>query len=161
MLIFYVGMVTYEMLTGLPPWYTQDKEKLFERLRKAPLKFPYYVSKPAASLIQGLLNRNPQERLGAGGGSEVKSHVFFTSIDWESLMKCSIAPPFNPLRNQDAEDTQNFEKEFTSLPVHSIDDSAGGRAERISSDTFQNFTFEEDSFLDQSMPRIRHRSEST
>jgi len=46
-----LGMVTYEMLTGLPPWYTTDKQKLFDRLRKAPLKFPFYVSKPAASFI--------------------------------------------------------------------------------------------------------------
>ena len=143
-----LGMVTYEMLTGLPPWYTQDKEKLFERLRKAPLKFPYYVSKPAASLIQGLLNRNPQERLGAGGGSEVKAHIFFASVDWDALTRGAVAPPFNPLRNQEAEDTQNFEKEFTSLPVQSIDDSTVERAERINSETFQNFTFEEESFLD-------------
>ena len=47
-----LGMVTYEMLTGLPPWYTQDKELLFERLRKSPLKFPHFVSKLASSFIQ-------------------------------------------------------------------------------------------------------------
>lgn len=46
-----LGMVTYEMLTGLPPWYTTDKQKLFDRLRNAPLKFPFYVSKSAASFI--------------------------------------------------------------------------------------------------------------
>jgi serine/threonine protein kinase len=47
-----LGMVLYEMLTGLPPWYTTDRDKLFERLRSAPLKFPFYVSRPAASIIQ-------------------------------------------------------------------------------------------------------------
>ena len=47
-----LGMVLYEMLTGLPPWYTTDRDKLFERLRGAPLKFPFYVSRPAASIIQ-------------------------------------------------------------------------------------------------------------
>lgn len=46
-----LGMVTFEMLTGLPPWYTTDKQKLFDRLRNAPLKFPFYVSKSAASFI--------------------------------------------------------------------------------------------------------------
>jgi serine/threonine protein kinase len=49
-----LGMVLYEMLTGLPPWYTTDRDKLFERLRSAPLKFPFYVSRPAASIIQVL-----------------------------------------------------------------------------------------------------------
>jgi serine/threonine protein kinase len=59
-----LGMVTYEMLTGLPPWYTTDREKLFDRLRNSPLKFPFYVNRPAASLIQGLLTRDPRKRLG-------------------------------------------------------------------------------------------------
>ncbi len=35
-----LGMLMYEMLTGLPPWYTKDRQKLFERLRSAPLVIP-------------------------------------------------------------------------------------------------------------------------
>lgn len=58
-----LGMVTYEMLTGLPPWYTTDRQKLFERLRRATLKFPFYVSRPAASIIQGMLTRDPSTSL--------------------------------------------------------------------------------------------------
>lgn len=54
-----LGMVLYEMLTGLPPWYTTDRDKLFERLRSAPLKFPFYVSRPAASIIQVRHTRLP------------------------------------------------------------------------------------------------------
>ena len=46
-----LGMVMYEMLTGLPPWYSTDRQKLFERLKGAPLTFPIYVSRPAASVI--------------------------------------------------------------------------------------------------------------
>ena len=45
-------MVLYEMLTGLPPWYTTDRTKLFDRLRHAPLKFPHHVSPPAAAIIE-------------------------------------------------------------------------------------------------------------
>jgi serine/threonine protein kinase len=50
-----LGMVTYEMLTGLPPWYTTDREKLFEALRSAPLKFPMSVNRTAALFIQVFL----------------------------------------------------------------------------------------------------------
>ena len=143
-------MVAYEMLTGLPPWYTQDKDLLFERLKKAPLKFPSYVTKSASSFIQQLLNRDPQQRLGSGGANDVKIHPFFAEVNWDALMRREVEPPFNPLRNSDAESSRNFEKEFTTLPLRSIDEYGRGesRAERLSSGMFENFTYEEDSYLD-------------
>lgn len=149
-----LGMVTYEMLTGLPPWYTTDREKLFDRLRHAPLKFPFYVNRPAASFIQALLNRNPIERLGASGGSQVKNHPFFSSIDWDAMMRREVTPPFNPCRNQDISDSDNFEKEFTNMPVNSIDEGSTPSSRLSSptysdndSETFLNFTYEEESVL--------------
>ena len=143
-------MVTYEMLTGLPPWYTNDKEILFERIRKAPLKFPNYVSRKASSFIQKLLNRNPQERLGANGAAEVKAHPFLESVNWTAMLAREVDPPFNPCHNQDASDSKNFEREFTGLPLQSFDDGyrTESRADRVSSSTFENFTYEEDSYLD-------------
>lgn len=47
-----LGMVAYEMLTGLPPWYTTNREKLFQAIRSAPLKFPMSVNRTAALFIQ-------------------------------------------------------------------------------------------------------------
>ena len=64
-------MLMFEMLTGLPPWYTKDRQKLFERLRSAPLVIPKGVSAPASSIIQGLLTRNPSKRLGTHGALQV------------------------------------------------------------------------------------------
>lgn len=142
------------MLTGLPPWYTTDREKLFERLRSAPLKFPFYVNRPAASLIQGFLRRNPLERLGANGGEEVRAHPFFASMNWHALLKRQVEPPFNPCRNQNVADTENFEKEFTSMPLKSVDESSStipipSASGSESSEEFINFTFEEESQLDE------------
>lgn len=65
-------MLMYEMLTGLPPWYTKDRQKLFERLRGAPLVIPKNVSAPSASIIGGLLTRNPSKRLGTLGALQVR-----------------------------------------------------------------------------------------
>jgi serine/threonine protein kinase len=145
-------MVTYEMLTGLPPWYTTDKEKLFERLRSAPLKFPFYVSRPAAMLISSFLKRNPLERLGSNGGSEVKSHPFFASMDWEGLYNRRIRPPFDPCKDQDIVNTDNFDREFTTMPLHSVDENSlsgpGSKSPDVDKDVFLNFTFEEESMLD-------------
>lgn len=154
-----LGMVLYEMLTGLPPWYTTDRDKLFDRLRNAPLKFPFYVGRPAASLIQALLNRNPVQRLGSGGGAEVRSHGFFHNLDWDAMYRREIPPPFNPCRNQDVYASENFEKEFTNMAVYSVDDPNGqtreapAGGESGNAETFLNFTYEEESVLEKERER--------
>ena len=38
--ILEVGALVYEMLTGLPPYYIRDRDKLFERIRKGDLSYP-------------------------------------------------------------------------------------------------------------------------
>jgi len=151
-------MVAYEMLTGLPPWYTTNREKLFQSIRSAPLKFPMSVNRTAALFIQALLNRNPLQRLGANGGREVREHAFFSPIDWDALYSRNTTPPFNPTRNQSELETANFEREFTNMPV-SMDASCppvdldllgetDPRDRRLCSDTFLNFTYEEESHLE-------------
>ena len=78
------------MLTGLPPFYSRDREKLFEKIRKAELTFPKYVSERAKSVLSQLLTRDPNMRLGSGAADaeEVKQHPFFAGeIDWEGMLK--------------------------------------------------------------------------
>ncbi|GMI04854.1 hypothetical protein TrLO_g15116 [Triparma laevis f. longispina] len=141
-----LGMVLFEMLTGLPPWYTTDRQKLFDSLRNAPLTFPYHVSRTAQSIIRGMLTRDPAERLGGKvGAEELKSHPFFAAIDWDALMSKRLMPPFNPCSKSDGKDTANFEREFTNMPTESVDMT---RQNRVQSGTFEGFTFEEKSALD-------------
>ncbi|ETM03470.1 AGC protein kinase [Phytophthora nicotianae] len=155
-----LGMVLYEMLTGLPPWYTNDRKKLFERLRSARLHFPPYVSRRAEALIRQLLNRNPAERLGSKGAHQVKNHLFFESIDWAKLAKKQATPPFRPCHSamNDGEAPLNFEAEFTRLPLPSAENVATspqsgrlgalGTRLRRDSDTFKDFTYESPGYLE-------------
>ncbi|EQC35648.1 AGC protein kinase [Saprolegnia diclina VS20] len=142
-----LGMVLYEMLTGLPPWYTRNRQKLFERVRNAPLTFPDYVSAPAQSLIAGLLNRNPNERLGNKSAKDIQVHPFFAAINWDALYARELPPPFNPCANINLEETKNFEAEFTKMQLNSVPDATvmGGSYNRSSdvrgSITFQGFTY--------------------
>ncbi len=96
-------------------------------------------------LLQGLLNRDPQQRLGSNGGGEVMRHPFFSVINWDALYRREVTPPFDPCKNQDVEDATNFEADFTNMPLVSVDED--GRSDRIVSDTFQNFTYEEESHM--------------
>lgn len=73
-------------------------------------------------------------------------HPFFTGINWDALYRREVEPPLDPCKNQDIGDARNFEADFTSLPLVSIDGDEG-RADRVTSDTFQNFTYEEESNL--------------
>ncbi|KAK3937480.1 Serine/threonine-protein kinase gad8 [Diplogelasinospora grovesii] len=85
-----LGVLLYEMLTGLPPFYDEVTNEI--------ISFPGYdVVPPAAKdLLTKLLNRNPAERLGASGAAEIKSHPFFHSIDWRKLLQRKYEPAFKP-----------------------------------------------------------------
>jgi len=62
---YLLGVLLYEFLTGITPYYANTKEKLFENILKGPLKMPSRgISDLAKDLIVKLLNRNPKKRLG-------------------------------------------------------------------------------------------------
>ncbi|XP_057626927.1 ribosomal protein S6 kinase delta-1 isoform X5 [Chionomys nivalis] len=80
-----LGAVLFELLTG----------KTLVECHPAginthtTLNMPDCVSEEARSLIQQLLQFNPLERLGAGvaGVEDIKSHPFFTPVDWAELTR--------------------------------------------------------------------------
>jgi serum/glucocorticoid-regulated kinase 2 len=94
-----LGMILYEMMTGLPPWYTTDRSKLFRRLRSAPLVFPKEInfSPQCKACIAGLLEREPRMRLGVMGLRSAMRHEFFyRRINFEALRGRQIAAPIRP-----------------------------------------------------------------
>ena len=91
-----LGMLLYEMMTGLPPWYTTDRAKLFRRLKSAPLDIPSYFSEQAANCVSVLLERNPRRRLGVTGIRTAMEHEFFRNISWKSLYARKVEPPIRP-----------------------------------------------------------------
>lgn len=64
-----LGALLYELLTGLPPYYSRDTNKIFQSILYENLNFPQgLVSGPGRDLIRKLLAKNPEERLGTVGG---------------------------------------------------------------------------------------------
>jgi RAC serine/threonine-protein kinase len=115
-----LGALLYEMLKGLPPFYCQDRERLFEKIRKETLRFPPFFSASAKSVLSGLLERDPDKRLGSGptDAEEIKAHSFFSVIDWNKLQIGEITPPWKP-PVQGSADTSQFDTEFTTMPIFS------------------------------------------
>ncbi|CAK4081206.1 unnamed protein product [Aphanomyces euteiches] len=113
-----LGVVLFEMLTGLPPWYSENPEE-FARARSTPLEIPSYVSESAAHLIRSLLIPRPSARIGsARGSSEIKEHPFFAGWSWSAASQCSIVPPINPCNSMSSIlNASNFDIEFTRMSL--------------------------------------------
>lgn len=58
-----VGTIIYEMLTGLPPFYTEDEENMYTKIMTAELEFPPFLSYEVTDLISKFLRRDPTQRL--------------------------------------------------------------------------------------------------
>lgn len=91
-----LGMIVYEMMTGLPPWYTTDRSQLFRRLKSAPLEIPSYFSDASADCVSTLLERNPRRRLGVTGIRTAMEHPFFRNISWRALYSRRVEAPVQP-----------------------------------------------------------------
>lgn len=66
---------------------------------RGEVTFPtrFTISDDAKHFILALLNRNPNERLGADSSKEVKNHPWLAEIDFEMLYRKEVDPPFTPL----------------------------------------------------------------
>ena len=83
--------------TGLPPFYDEDVNVMYQRIVADPLLFPQDMPHDAMTLITGLLQRDPTKRLGSNGAEEIKRHPIFSKhIDWHRLLAKKIQPPFKP-----------------------------------------------------------------
>ena len=112
------------MLTGLPPWYSEDRHKMYEGIKAGALQFPPDMSPQAVDVLTKFLSRNAKERLGSQGGIlQVKQHSFFSDVDWQAMLNRSIEAPFKPNLQHDL-DTGNFETDFTKLPINSVRESS-------------------------------------
>ncbi|KAH6585139.1 hypothetical protein BASA61_007062 [Batrachochytrium salamandrivorans] len=139
-----LGILFYEMTTGLPPFYSENTNLMYKKILHNDLVFPPGFPPQAQSLCRGLIDRDPKRRLGAGpqDAEEIKNHPYFLDVDWNQLLKRRVRPPFKPMVVSEL-DTTNFDPAFTeSIAVDSLPIDAP--LSETLQENFKGFTFTND-----------------
>mmetsp|Transcript_40501 Transcript_40501/g.29846 ORF Transcript_40501/g.29846 Transcript_40501/m.29846 type:complete len:133 (+) Transcript_40501:591-989(+) len=88
--VYQIGVVLYEMLVGLPPYYNNNIKVLYQNIQKGKLTVPKYVSSDAKKFLLKLLNKDPKKRPKL---ADIKKEPFLSGIDWVKLAQKKIKPP--------------------------------------------------------------------
>jgi serine/threonine protein kinase len=117
-----LGTVLYEMLFGLPPFYSRNQKEMYDQILNQPLTISNMASPSSRDILQSLLEKDRHKRLGCKRDfEEIKSHEFFVSINWAKLLKREIKPTFIPKVKNEADDSL-ISDEFKRIkpPVNSL-----------------------------------------
>lgn len=119
---FSFGCMNYKLLKGHSPFRqhrTKDKHEIDRMTMTMNVELPDSMSPEMKSLLEALLCRNVEDRIGCmgRGAQEVKEHPFFRGIDWTQVYLQKYQPPLIPPRGEvnaaDAFDIGSFDEEDT------------------------------------------------
>ncbi|KAM5299059.1 serine/threonine-protein kinase N3 [Ctenodactylus gundi] len=144
-----LGVLLYEMLVGECPFPGDTEEEVFDCIVNTDALYPHFLSVQALELIQKLLQKCPEQRLGAGeqDAEEIKVQLFFRTTNWQALLARTARPPFVPTLCGPA-DLRYFEGEFTGLPPTLTPPAPRRPLSACQQAAFRDFDFVSERFLD-------------
>jgi len=119
---FSFGCMLYKLLKGHSPFRqhkTKDKHEIDRMTLTMNVELPDNFSPELKHLLESLLQRDVDKRLGCGGqgAEELKNHPFFMGVDWIQVYQQKYPPPLIPPRGEvnaaDAFDIGSFDEEDT------------------------------------------------
>ncbi|KAM0281102.1 hypothetical protein ACHAQH_003681 [Verticillium albo-atrum] len=120
------GVLIYQMLLQQSPFRGEDEDEIYDAILADEPLYPIHMPRDSVSILQKLLTREPDQRLGSGptDAQEIMNQPFFRNISWDDIYHKRVPPPFLP-SIKSATDTSNFDSEFTSVtpvltPVQSV-----------------------------------------
>ena len=110
------GVLIYQMLLQQSPFRGEDEDEIYDAILADEPLYPIHMPRDSVSILQKLLMREPEQRLGSGttDAEEVMSHAFFRNTNWDDIQNKRVPAPFLP-QIKNATDTSNFDQEFTSV----------------------------------------------
>lgn len=84
--IWAVGIIIYQFFVGQVPFKGKTQDQTFELIKKCKYEMPAYVPEEAKDLIQKILVKEPENRIGAQEIQDLMNHKFFTDVDFETIV---------------------------------------------------------------------------
>lgn len=110
------GVLIYQMLLQQSPFRGEDEDEIYDAILADEPLYPIHMPRDSVSILQKLLTREPEHRLGSGprDASEIMEQPFFRNINWDDIYHKRVEPPYKP-QISSATDTSNFDSEFTTV----------------------------------------------
>ena len=94
--IYGIGAILYELISGNPPFYTQDQDLMLQNISENKLEFQEFFSEEIKDLLKKMLHKDPKKRIGINNDkSDLKNHEFFKDINWEDMALKKVKPPLD------------------------------------------------------------------
>lgn len=105
-----VGILTYEMSTGKPPFQSDQPIKIYEKILAGKYKVPNNLTDEIKDFMRCLIQADVTKRFGnlKNGVDDVKTHKWFASIDWMAIYTKKVTAPMIP-KIKSPGDPSNFD----------------------------------------------------
>ena len=123
-----LGAILYEMLTGLPPFFSKEKTEMYSNILEGELSYPDFISQDAKDLMDKLLTKEPDFRISSfntstgENGEEIpgiKDHPWLKGTKWERVKRKLITPPWQPnLRENNFDENEMEFRLSTERPYY-------------------------------------------
>ncbi|KAI1319634.1 Serine/threonine kinase, partial [Mortierella claussenii] len=133
------GVLMYEMMLRRAPFSGEEEDDIYDAILEEEPAYPPGFGRHEQALLQSLLVKVPQFRLGSGptDAEEIKAHAYFRNVNFDDVYHKRIRPPFLP-QVSSATDVSNFDSEFTSeIPGETPTDY---RLNDVEQDLFKGFS---------------------
>jgi len=129
-----LGILVFELMSGQPPFQAATPMQTYSKIQDGikKVQFPSSVSGECTSLVKGLCEKDPAERLPMrkGGSDNIKKHKWYKAFDWEKMEAQTLTAPYvPPVKSKD--DSSNFSARKEDMPpsMDYTDDGTGWDAD--------------------------------
>ena len=129
-----LGVICYECIMGERPYEGNSRHEVKQILsdNNFGIKKDDTISEQCQSLINGLLEKNPSDRLGGqSGASELKENMFFKGFNWDFLKKRKYVSPIV--------DIINFSRSKGGIADELFNQDYCNRTEEIDENTLERY----------------------